>query len=149
MSDASTPLKIAPARYLSYTVDRVDGQPLAVIGIHPNAAVKDHWNSDRAEEYRQSMRVLVKTVRYLRRKYGRTLDVIIVGDLNHPDEPASREWAPVDVFLKLNMDSVNRGVDWIAWSAGLRKVGPATVISEDENGQDHPWIEIQFERRSS
>lgn len=148
-SDASTPLKIAPARYLSYTVDVVDGKPLAVIGIHPNAAVKDAWRSDRAVKYRESMKCLARLVGRLREKYGKDLDIVIDGDLNHPDEHPRREWAPLYVARKLDLDYVNRGVDWILWSSGLKQVGEAVVIPERENGQDHPWIEVTLRRRTS
>lgn len=145
ISKASRPLKIAPERHLSYSVDEVDGELEAVIALHPNAAVKDAWDSDRAEKFRQSMEVLENLVIRLRRKYGADLDIIILGDLNYPDVDDKRYWTPRAVFERLNLSWTSKHIDWVAWSKGLTLV-KRTVIEKEENGQDHPWIEVEFRR---
>ena len=146
VSDASTPLKIAPERYMSWTVDILDGRALAVIGIHPHAAVKEAWQSDRAREFRRAMSHLEALVLTLREKYGANLDVVVMGDLNYPDVDDDRYWTPGAVFERLGLGSVSRHIDWVAHSKGLRREG-VEIVDKDENGQDHPWIEVEFSRR--
>lgn len=142
--EASTPLKIAPDRYMVWSVDKVHGKPLAVIGLHPHAAVMNAWESDRAAEYRRGMRRLRRLVRMLRRAYGDDLDIVIMGDLQYRDIDDGRALAPRALLRDMGFSYVSKGIDWVAWSAGLQKVG-ATVIRD--NGQDHPWVEVELARR--
>lgn len=144
VANASTPLKIAPERHMSWTVDVVDGKPLAIIGIHPHAVVVRAWDSDRAREFRRSMRRLQALVRLLRIRYGDDLDIVILGDLNYPAVDDGRHWTPVALAKRLGLRYVNRGLDWVLYSRGLRR--EARTIIRD-NGQDHPWIEVEFSRR--
>lgn len=144
-SNASEPFKIAPERFLAWTVDNVQGKPLATIALHPHASVKDAWGSPRAAEYRKAMRALVRLVRELRALYGADLDIVVLGDLNYPDIADGRTWAPRQVFKRLGLSFVNEGVDWVAYSKGLALVSKQ-IISRKANGQDHPWVEAELRR---
>jgi hypothetical protein len=130
---------------MTWTVDNVHGRPLAFIGLHPHAAVKGAWLTRRAAEFRKSMRALEEKVTELLEEYGEDLDVVVVGDLNYPDRKDTRYWTPRRVFGRLGLQYVAVGIDWMAWSKGLRLVDQ-TVINAADNGQDHPWIEGEFER---
>lgn len=141
---ASTPLKIAPERQICYDVFQ-QGGPLAVITLHPHAAVRSAWKSDRAEKYRREMERLVALIHRLQRKYGKDLAIIVMGDLNYPDvsEP-SRHLAPHQLLSDLGLNFLSHGIDYVAWSQNLRSTGH-TIITN--NGQDHPWIRAAFRRK--
>lgn len=145
IAEAARPLKIAPPRYMAYSVDLMHGEPLATIALHPHAAVRNDWDSVRAEEYRKSMRILIRTVRHLREKYGPELAIIIQGDLNYPNVDDDVFMAPRAVFRRLRMDYVTEGLDWVVYSRNLQVVSKR-IIGQAENGQDHPWIEVEFAR---
>lgn len=142
IADEAAPLKIAPERYLSYSVDNVHGESLAVIALHPHAAVRGAWDTDRAKEFRQSMQALAGLIKHLREKHP-GIDIVVLGDLNYPDVSDDRTWTPGAVFDRLGFKSVVRGIDWVAYSKGLKKV---SVRVTRDNGQDHPWIEVEFSR---
>lgn len=150
-SEASTPIKIAPPRFISYSVDYVNGQMLAMIGFHPNAAVRNAWSTDRAEKYRESMEELEQLVIRLRRAYGKDLDIVILTDANYPDVKDDRYWSPRNTFIRLGLSWYDRGIDWVAHSKGLKRVSVRVIPKGDnlaagQNGQDHPWIEVEFEQ---
>ena len=147
VADAAAPLKIAPPRYLSYTVDIVDGKPLAVVGMHAHAVVRNSWKTERAEEFRKSMHELELVIRGLREEFGNDLDIVFIGDLNYPNVTDGRYWVPARVFNRLRMKTFVRGVDYLAWSEGLERVD-VEVIPREVNGQDHPWIEGTFRRKA-
>lgn len=146
-ADESTPLRIAPERWLAFSVDNFDGKPLAHISIHPHAVVRDQkdWDSDRGKKYRDAMRELYNTVLDLREKYGEDLDIVITGDLQYRQGDPARGWSPKDVFRALDMSWVAVGIDWIAFSENLTCV-KTVVVPVEVNGQDHPWLEGTFQR---
>lgn len=144
-SPASTPLKIAPERYITWTIDNFQGRPLAMIGIHPNAAVRRNWRSDRAKAYRKSMQELHLLVGRLRAQYGHDLDIAILGDMNYPEVTDGREWTPRWTFNDLGLDWIDEGIDWVAYSSGLKVVSKRKIPTR-VNGQDHPWLEVEFRR---
>lgn len=145
-SAASTPLKIAPERFITVSVDNLWGSPLAIIGLHPHAAVRNSWGSDRAAKYRDYMREVHETVRDLRFTYGDDLDIVITGDLQYTAGDPVRDWSPRDLFNRLDMHVVaTQGLDWVAVSDGLHLVD-FEVITTGANGQDHPWLEVELER---
>jgi len=90
--------------------------------------------------------VLAKKVHELRKTYGSGLDIVVLGDLNYPDQKDGRYWAPRQVFTRLGMKWVSRGLDWVAYSKSL-KLEDVEFISPSENGQDHPWIEVTLRHR--
>lgn len=141
----STPLRIAPERHITWALHRVQGEKLAIIGFHPHAAVRHAWDSDRAEAYRQGMASLERLVERLRNVHGEDLDIVIVGDFNYPNVEDGRQYAPRALFESLGMNFIARGIDWIAWSKGLKRE-KIRVIAKAKNGQDHPWVEGTFSR---
>lgn len=141
----SRPAKIAPARFVTFTVDMLHGKPLATIGLHPNAAVRNDWQSDRAKKYRDNMREFHALVLELREEYGDDLDIVVTGDLQYTSADEVRDWSPRDVFDRLDLRWVATGLDWVGFSEGLRLVD-WDIIPASANGQDHAWIEAEFDR---
>ena len=144
---ASTPIRIAPERYIVWTVDEMHGRPLAHVSVHPNAVVSSQkdWDSDRGEKYRDAMGALYDTVVRLRKTYGKSLDVVVTGDLQYRRTDDDRPGSPRDIFRRLNLNWTVTGIDWMAHSDGLRLVD-TVIIPPEVNGQDHPWIEGTFEQ---
>lgn len=144
----SAPLRIAPERWLAFSVAMIQGKPLAHISVHPHAVVRSDtdWRSDRGEKYRDAMKELYRTVIELRAEHGEDLDIIITGDLQYRKGDPARAWSPKAVFDALDLEWVATGIDWMAHSSGLRRV-KTVVVPTEVNGQDHPWIEGTFERR--
>ena len=142
----STPLKIAPERWIVWVIYRVGGHngfPVLHVALHPHAAVQGAWGTKRAAQYRREMRKLVALVRLQRIKHP-GLRVTVTGDLNyHPTGPV-RPWSPKDVFAKLGLSYTANGLDWIAWSTDLDTVGAARAIPPRDNGQDHDWLVRTF-----
>lgn len=143
-SRASTPLPIAPERFVTYSLDMLRGRPLLLIGLHPNAAVRHAWGTDRAEKYRDNMKECYELVEQMREEHGEDLDVVITGDLQYTAADPVRDWSPRDLFRRLGMDDwVAAGLDWVAVGGGLNIVDWTTIR---DNGQDHPWIEVEVDR---
>lgn len=147
-SEASTPLRIAPERWLAFTVDNLHGKPLAHISLHPHAVVReaDDWASDRGIKYRGAMNELRLVVEYLRGKYGADLDIVVTGDLQYRQTDPARKNSPKDVFRDLGLSWVATGIDWVAVSESLVIVN-TVIVPTQVNGQDHPWIEVTLARR--
>jgi hypothetical protein len=143
--DASTPHKIAPERWISWAIIRhLELGVIGVYALHPNAAVVDAWESDRAAKYRQQMQALIDLVRANRARYH-VDDDVVSGDLNYHENDPVRDLTPRDVFEQLGMDFWCEHLDWIAWTPGLEPV-EKRVIPTSENGQDHPWLLVRFIR---
>lgn len=146
VANESDPLKIAPERWLAWSIDNVHGRPLLHVTLHPHAAVRDRWDSDRAREFRRSLHALQTFIRTMRSEHGADLDIVISADMNYPNVPdGNRHFTPRNVFDRLDLDFVVDGIDWVAYSKGLRVVD-STVIPKGSNGQDHPWIEVELAR---
>lgn len=145
-SEASTPLPIAPERFICFSVDNLRGRPVVTIGLHPNAAVRKpgRWRTDRASKYRDYMKETRQVVEQLRAHYGNKLEVVIMGDLQWTAGDPIHKHTPRHLFDKLDMKWISRGLDWVAVSDGLRIVD-WDVIPTAINGQDHPWIEVELE----
>lgn len=143
----STPLRIAPERWLVFTVDMLNGKPLAHISIHPHAVVRDadDWASDRGKKYRDAMNELRTVVLELREEYGDDLDIVVTGDLQYRQTDPARVRSPKHIFRDLDLSWIAVGIDWMAYSEGLKLVD-TVVVPTEVNGQDHPWIEGTFER---
>lgn len=140
--DPSTPIKIAPDRWITgaiydHPVGRVEH-----IALHPNAAVQGvDREVDRVRKFAAQMRRLESTIVHAQQR-GHV--VIVTGDLNwgHP-QPSDPPFAPWRVFERCDLDVWRVGLDWIAYAPHLRIVerqtfGPAVT------GSDHPWLFVRF-----
>lgn len=138
--DAASPLRLAPERWITGLAYR---HPLGVIehiAHHPNPIMNPDATLSMRREYRNSMERLEACARAAL-ELGRL--PVITGDLNvTPASPL--EFAPRQVFDRLNLKWWAVGVDWVAWHRHLVPVA-RRVIERDVNGQDHPWLVIDFE----
>lgn len=145
-SRKSTPVKIAPERWLTGVVFR---HPVGLVGhlnLHPHAAVVNNWGTDRAEKYRDSMRVLEREILRLKKRFP-DIHIVVTGDLNYPVKGPERPLSPHGVFKRTGLHWRGTGVDWVAWSPNLKiRQSPERwrVIPAKVTGQDHPWIRVAF-----
>lgn len=138
--DAAEPLRLAPERWITgFAYDHPLGE-IEHINHHPNPILNPAATLSMRREYRQSMEELERRIdRSLRA--GRL--TVVTGDLN-VTASSPLEFAPRNLFERLNLKWWSVGVDWIAWHRNLIPVH-REVIGRDENGQDHPWLLIDFE----
>jgi hypothetical protein len=139
--EASTPAKIAPERWLTYSVHRLPGEEaLCHLVLHPHAGVQEpasgrlSADTDRAREFGRQMEVLAALL-----ELAATLGwlVVVTGDLNfrdHGDDPRS----PYRILRGHGLEVVSRGLDCIASSPRLGlDVRPVAVPGSIT---DHPWL---------
>jgi hypothetical protein len=133
--DASTPVKIAPERWLTGAIYDHRFGLIEHIAAHPNAAIDGQPpDLDRVLKYRENMRRLESRI-MLAQRNGRT--VVVTGDLNYP--AGGPWWAPEAVFRRCDLDTWRVGIDWVAWAPHLR-LRRRDVLA----GPDHPWLVAGF-----
>lgn len=86
--------------------------------------------------------------------FGEGRDVQVTGDFNwrlHDNDKGFHVWthSPKAMFDRLGLTYVTSGLDWMAWSKGIKRVGTTQVIppGHEGNGSDHPWIVARLRRR--
>lgn len=146
VSDPSTPIKIAPARWFTASVyDTAEGR-VAHINVHPNAAVQNgSRENDRIDEYAQSMEALEKLIDLFK---STECLVVVTGDLNWRQSGDNRPWTPEQVFKRQGMTTLWQGLDCIAYDGKkLVLVGKVEVVPTSQTGSDHPGLIATFRRR--
>ncbi len=136
--DPSTPIKIAPDRWITGAIyDHPIGRIEHVV-LHPNAAVQGvDPEVDRVRKYANQMRRLESTVTLAWRR-GHV--PIVTGDLNWGKPEDDDPWfAPWRVFGRLDLDYWRVGLDWIAYPPHLR-IAERVTFPESRTGSDHPWM---------
>lgn len=136
--DAGEPLRLAHERWITGFAYR---HPLGVIehiDHHPDAVQAPTATLSMRRLYRESMERLETCVR-VALELGRL--PVVTGDLNLPAHNPL-PYAPRAVFGRLGLKTWSVGVDWIAWHKDLIPVDRAVIA---DNGQDHPWLSIDFE----
>lgn len=134
------PLRLAPERWVTGFAYR---HPLGVIEHvvhHPNPIMAPAATLSMRRAYRESMEKLEKALEVTLR-LGRL--PVVTGDFNL-GHAGVLEYSPRAIFERLNLKYWCVGVDWVAWHRNLVPVG-RRVIERADNGQDHPWLVIDFE----
>lgn len=131
---------------------RASKRKTAHINTHWNAAIQDRPTgrlkaSARSKAMNNAGRRLEAVIRLL---LMQGYDVIVTGDFNYrSDKDASRAWyySPENIFKRTGLKWHNDGLDWIAWSKGLKKKNIKTIQpGHDGNRSDHPWFIGDFSR---
>lgn len=139
--DPSTPIKIAPDRWLTGVVYRHRIGVVEHIDVHPNAAVQGlPLDVDRVQKYRETMRRLESRILHAQ---GLGHVVIVTGDLNWGIDRDDPEFAPARMFRRCDLDWWRIGIDWIAYAPHLR-VAERAVYDHASTGSDHPWLLARF-----
>lgn len=145
-SAASTPLKIAPQRWLHVSMFQAStlGR-VAHLNIHPNAAVQgESRNVDRVEKYIDAMDTLDQMLTFLS---GTGFRIVGTGDLNFGLEknPTGWEatWAPQVVLKRHHLEWWREGIDWIFHGPSL-KIAEQKKYTPAQTGSDHPWMRATF-----
>lgn len=138
---ASTPVRIAPERWLTYSSLEVPGVgPVFHITLHPHAKVQDKASgrldtgTDRGREFGRQMdnfAVLLGLATSLGSK------IVVTGDLNfrdRGDDPRS----PYAIMRGHGLEVVSRGLDCIGFTPGLGLA--VTEVDVPGSITDHPWL---------
>ncbi len=139
--DASTPLRIAPERWFTYSAHEMPGEgAVCHVVLHPHAGVQDkasgllRTDNDRAREYGRQMDGFAALLGFAEAMGWR---IVVTGDVNFRDR-GSDPRSPYGILRGHGLEVVSRGLDCIAFSPGLRldvrEVDVPTTIT------DHPWL---------
>jgi hypothetical protein len=140
-SEASTPLRIAPERWLTYSTVRVPGiGAVCHICLHPHAGIQDkdtgklRTDIDRGRKADQQLKVLAHLLDFAKAMgWAR----VVTGDLNFRDRPTTGA-SPYKVLRDHGLTVDAHGLDVIAGDKALhldvREVHAPSSIT------DHPWL---------
>ncbi|MBZ5736672.1 hypothetical protein [Nocardioides mangrovi] len=139
--DASTPIKIAPERWFTYSAQQVDELgSVCHVALHPHAAVQVEStgrlrvDTDRARQYGRQMTGFAALLDFA---VAMGWLVVVTGDLNFRDRGDDAR-SPYRIMRDRKLQVVVHGIDCIAFSRGLGLTvsevpAPATIT-------DHPWL---------
>lgn len=143
-ADKSTPVKIAPNRWLYGVGFVVKGQKYAHVEFHNHAIVDGRTTAvDRVKEHRDGLDVLRATLRYLD-----ALDyaTVLTGDLNTRDDAKSVGWEDAgEMFRAMGLQYVDIGLDWVVWNPTRLRNPDLERFTRGEMGTDHPSFVAEFE----
>jgi hypothetical protein len=139
------------------------GHPYFDVAVHWNAAIQNMrtgamLHNDRVPATVDAARALLHHVWILQAE-GR--QGWVHGDFNYRSmNPAEGwnlsddelwQWSPQACFKKLGLRSFETGLDYLAWTEGLRLTADPRIIERgtSENPSDHPWIVGTFERKGA
>jgi hypothetical protein len=139
--NASTPVKIAPERWFTYsTLEAPDVGAVCHIVLHPHAAVQDatsgrlRTETDRGRQFGRQMDGLTALLDFATAMQWL---VVVTGDLNFRDR-GSDPRSPYSILRRHALQVVSHGLDCIAFSPVLdldvRQVDAPVSIT------DHPWL---------
>lgn len=132
------------------------GTNYAHIATHWNASIQNrntglvniHTN-DRAFAMVHAFHVMDRTIAALKVEQR---EIFVTGDFNYRkyDTPEFRLWeySPQKLFQKNGLEFFEQGLDYLAWSTGVRLRSDIRVIPTTDplNGSDHPWLVGEFKR---
>jgi len=129
---------------------------LLLIWTHWNAAIQDRRTGDPLTHLPRWQAMNDKAGPFLeaaiRSGQAEGRDVIVGGDFNYRVGAKSGNWyyAPENIFKRCRMKFHHEGLDYLAWSRGLRHDGVHVVMPNPSNPQalnrsDHPWLYADFE----
>ena len=137
----STPVKIAPERWFTYSaIETPEVGAVCHIVLHPHAAVQDkasgmlRTDTDRGRKYERQMDGFTALL-----DFAEAMDwlIVVTGDVNFRDR-GSDPRSPYGILRGHALKVVSHGLDCIAFSPALglevREVdAPASIT-------DHPWL---------
>jgi hypothetical protein len=137
--EPSTPLRIAPERWFTYSVVRTDLGPVFHLCLHPHAVVQDKENgvllsSARALEFRAQM---VRFDALLDWAAAMGWEIVVTGDFNFRDKGASSS-SPYRIMRQHGMDYESEGLDGVGWTRRLNM--RVTRAERPDSVSNHPWM---------
>ena len=151
-------LGIGNDRYMTVVRFKRFGKRYGYIQTHWMAALQDRATGNvnvrgnrraaamvsAAEKLEAQIRVLIAEGR----------QVIVAGDFNYRLHKGSEfklwDHSPAAIFERLNMPYRAVGLDWMAWTRGLRLMGFTSLpAGKAPNLSDHPWLVGRFKRRKA
>jgi hypothetical protein len=151
ISEAVEPSRLAPDRWLTFSLFPSPAGRIAHLNLHPNARVAG-WTTSvpRVREYAEAMASLERYVRLFRLE---GFLPVVTGDLNHNSQEAPPRtplpvWAPAEVFRRLDLGYWRQGIDYVAHDQRLQLTS-RQVIDRAVTGSDHPWLLATFTRRNA
>lgn len=137
---ASTPLRIAPERWLTYAVVQLPGRPRphCHVSLHPHAGVQGDdgglATNDRGLKFRRQMGVLEQFLAFAS-AMGWTRSVS--GDLNFRDTGTSPH-SPYQIMRDHGLRAESDGINAIGCDKTLRM--EVTQVRAPDGVTDHPWL---------
>lgn len=137
-SNATTPARIAPDRYItSVSIEGPIGA-VATVSIHPNFVGKGQLPAPRIREYHSWSQSLAALLTYLEAENDH---VIVAGDANTFPFRETPGWDDAYDILEMRGYEYRRsGLDVIAFSPGLRPAGGLNVIPRERLKSDHEGL---------
>jgi hypothetical protein len=140
-SGASTPLRIAPERWITWSAVRVpDHDVVCHISLHPHAAIQDkatgrlNISIDRGRKAQQQFDALDRLLDYVKTN-GWT--PVVTGDLNFRDRDVTGP-SPYRVLREHGLEVHSHGLDVLA--AHKRLGLSVDVVIAPTSITDHPWL---------
>jgi hypothetical protein len=124
------------------------------MNTHWNAAIQDR-PTGRIKDVARARAMNLAGARLeneIKRMLSAGREGFVTGDFNYRGEKQASEdwyWSPENIFERTRMHYRNVGLDWIAWTNGMVRLGPIEVIQPNEGGNqsDHPWLIGNFRRK--
>ena len=138
--NASTPPKIAPERWVTFSAFEVpEVGPLCHLVLHPHAAVQLasgllRTDTDRAREFGRQMDVFTALLAFAK---AMKWAVVVTGDLNFRDLGDDAR-SPYGILRAQSLKVVSRGLDCIAFSPQLKL--EVSEVEAPSSITDHPWL---------
>lgn len=138
--DASEPLRIAPERWLTYSVVQVPGEGVVChVCLHPHAGVQGDrgrigLKGDRGKQFAEQMRNLSV---FLDLAVASKWKTVLTGDLNFRDIGDSK-LSPYKIMRDHGMQVHSQGLDAIGWTKSLKL--EVDEVPGPQGATDHPWL---------
>ena len=139
--DASTPAKIAPERWFTFSAFEVpEVGPLCHVVIHPHAAVQLQpsgmlrTDTARAREFARQMDVFTALLAFAK---AMKWAIVVTGDFNFRDVGDDAR-SPYGILRGQSLKLVSRNLDCIAFSPKLEL--EVSEITAPSSITDHPWL---------
>lgn len=137
---ASTPLRIAPERWITFAAVRVPGRerPHCHVSLHPHAGIQGDdggmASNDRGQKFRDQMRVLDDLLAFTAAMgWSRSVS----GDLNFRDI-GDAPLSPYGLMRAQGLQVESDGINAIAWEKWLRM--EVDQVTAPAGVTDHPWM---------
>lgn len=146
ISEAARPARLAPDRWLTFSLFDSPAGPIAHLNLHPDAGIANAAPGvPRVREYAEAMKSLERYVRLFRLE---GFLVVVTGDLNFPAELHDHlpVYAPAKVFERLDLAVWSQHLDYVAYDRRLTLIKRG-VIDKRQTMSDHPWLLATFTSR--
>ena len=151
----STPLKIAPARWITWVEFKKDDTKWVHFNTHCHAALQDRDNGrimDELDRVKEAQKHMVKLEEMIEARRKNGFKVLVTGDFNYRtyNDRKFKLWkhSPQLTFRRCQMNFANAGVDYIGYSGGFERT-MFTSVGTDKTGSDHPWLVLTLRRRKA